>query len=415
MACPSVGTSNGRTETGRTVDIFIGLVAGAAIAAIIVYLVQEIRRRQEVAHLQGQLESRQSTEELLQTAEQRLGTAFQAAAAPVMRANSEQFLTLAEQNFKVAKAELEEQKRHFEELVEPLSRDYARLNPNIALLMEANRAVAVETKGLKDALSDNRQVGVWGEIQLRRIIELANMVEYCDFSEQTTVDDGSGRPDVTVRLPDNRAIVIDSKASTAAYLEAQEAESETGAAEALKRHADALNSKVNDLSKKDYGSRVKGSLPFVVMFVPGDQFLAAALRARPSIVEDAIKQRVAIATPSTLISLLWAVANGWERQHLAENAERIREAGEEMHKRLLTFMKHYSDAGRQLGQAVQSFNSSINSFDSRLIPHVRRFAELRGQDSESYSAPPQIGEEPRSSRHVSADMLADPEDKNETA
>ena len=140
----------------------------------------------------------------------------------------------------------------------------------------------------------------------------------------------------------------------------------------------------------------------------------AALQARNDLIEYAISKKVAIATPSSLIALLWAVANGWERQRFAENAEEIREAGEEMHKRLLTFMKYYSDAGRQLGQAVQSFNSSINSFDSRLIPHVRRFAELRGQDSESYSAPPQIGEEPRSSRHVSADMLADPEDKNET-
>ena len=280
--------------------------------------------------------------------------------------------------------------------------------------MRQNRAITEATQGLRDALSDNRQVGAWGEIQLRRIIELANMVDYCDFSEQTTVDDGSGRPDVTVRLPESRVIVIDSKASTAAYMEAQEAEDESAAADALNRHAGALRSKVDDLARKDYGTKVAGSLPFVVMFVPGDQFLAAALQARNDLIEYAISKKVAIATPSSLIALLWAVANGWERQRFAENAEEIRKAGVEMHKRLLTFMKHYSDAGRQLGQAVQSFNSSINSFDSRLIPHVRRFAELRGQDSESYSAPPQIGEEPRSSRHVSADMLADPEDKNET-
>ena len=390
----------------------------SAVVALIVLVWRELTWRQTNARLQGQLESRQSTEELLQTAEQRLGTAFQAAAAPVMKANTEQFLTLAEQNLgkqlESAKGEFEKRQQSFEALVKPLSENYNKLNPTIENLMKANRDVTAETARLRGALSNNRQVGAWGEIQLRRIIELANMVDYCDFDEQQSVDEGGGRPDVTVHLPDDRAIVIDSKASTAAYLEAQEAEDDTAANEALTRHAVALRSKVDDLAKKDYGARVNGSLPFVVMFVPGDQFLAAALQARNDLIEYAISKKVAIATPSSLIALLWAVANGWERQRFAENAEEIRKAGVEMHKRLLTFMKHYSDAGRQLGQAVQSFNSSINSFDSRLIPHVRRFAELRGQDSESYSAPPQIGEEPRSSRHVSADMLADPEDKNET-
>ena len=408
-----MGTSNGRTETGRTVDIFIGLVAGAAVAAIIVYLVQEIRRRQEVARLEGKLERAQDTEALLETAKAELKTVFQASAGQALQANNEQFLTLAEQNFKVAKAELEEQKRHFEELVEPLSRDYARLNPNIALLMEANRAVAVETKGLKDALTDNRQIGAWGEIQLRKVIELANMVDYCDFSEQESVDDGSGRPDVTVHLPDNRAIVIDSKASTAAYLEAQEANDESVANMALVRHASAMRSKVDDLAKRDYGTRVSGSLDFVVMFVPGDQFLAAALRARNDLVEYAMSKRVAIATPSSLIALLWAVANGWERQRLAENAEEIRKAGVEMHNRLQTFMGHYKKAGEQLRRAAQSFNDSIGSFDRNVMRQARRFEELPGVSPNQDALPEYIEVEVRESAYgVGEDTTT--EDKNET-
>ena len=282
--CLNVGTSNWRADRNGaylSMDIIAIGLGISAVVALIVLVWRELTWRQTNARLQGQLESRQSTEELLQTAEQRLGTAFQAAAAPVMKANSEQFLTLAEQNLgkqlESAKSEFEKRQQSFEALVKPLSENYNKLNPTIENLMKANRDVTAETARLRGALSNNRQVGAWGEIQLRRIIELANMVDYCDFDEQQSVDEGGGRPDVTVHLPDDRAIVIDSKASTAAYLEAQEAEDDTAANEALTRHAVALRSKVDDLAKKDYGARVNGSLPFVVMFVPGDQFLAGGV------------------------------------------------------------------------------------------------------------------------------------------
>ena len=384
------------------ITLAVGVAIGAAIAAAIVYFWREGKRKADVALLQGQLESRHGTEELLERAKTELNTAFQASAGQALNANSEQFLRLAEQNFGKSQ-------KTFEDLVKPLSENYAKLNPNIESLMRQNVSITQATQGLRDALSDNRRVGEWGEIQLRRIIELANMVEYCDFSEQRTVDDGSGRPDVTVRLPDNRAIVIDSKASTAAYLEAQEAEDESAAADALNRHAGALRSKVDDLARKDYGAKVAGSLPFVVMFVPGDQFLAAALQARNDLIEYAISKRVAIATPSSLISLLWAVANGWQRHSLEQNAEEIRKAGEEMHSRLLTFMNHYSRAGNQLRQAVDSFNASVGSFDTRVIPQAQKFAQLRGQDPEAFAGPPQIEAEPRDSRYGSAALPTDDE------
>ena len=384
------------------IGLGVGVAIGAAIAAAIVYFWREGKRKADVALLQGQLENRHGTEELLERAKTELNTAFQASAGQALNANSEQFLRLAEQNFGKSQ-------KTFEDLVKPLSENYAKLNPNIESLMRQNVSITQATQGLRDALSDNRRVGAWGEIQLRRIIELANMVDYCDFSEQTTVDDGSGRPDVTVRLPESRAIIIDSKASTAAYLEAQEAEDESAAADALNRHAGALRSKVDDLARKDYGAKVAGSLPFVVMFVPGDQFLAAALQARNDLIEYAISKRVAIATPSTLISLLWAVANGWQRHSLEQNAEEIRKAGEEMHSRLLTFMNHYSRAGNQLRQAVDSFNASVGSFDTRVIPQAQKFAQLRGQDPEAFAGPPQIEAEPRDSRYGSAALPTDDE------
>ncbi len=387
-------------------ETVIGLVAGAIVVGLAAWMVQEFRWRQKNAELKGQLTRAVDAEQLMQATEQRMGTAFQAAAAPVMKQSMEQFLVSATNSFS-------QSRKSFEELVKPLRENYEKLNPNIESLMRQNISIAEATRGLRDALSDNRQVGAWGEIQLRRIIELANMVDYCDFSEQTTVDDGSGRPDVTVRLPENRAIVIDSKASAAAYLEAQEAETDDEAEEALVRHAGALRSKVDDLARKDYGKQVAGSLDFVVMFVPGDQFLAEALRARNDLIEYAMSRRIAIATPSTLISLLWAVANGWERHSLEQNAEEIRKAGEEMHGRLLTFMNHYSRTGNQLRQAVDSFNASVGSFDTRVIPQAQRFAQLRGQDPEVFAGPPQIEAEPRDSRYTSAAVTAG-DDENET-
>ena len=329
----------------------------------------------------------------MQVAEQRMGIAFQAAAAPVMKQSVEQFLASANDNFG-------QSRKSFEELVKPLRENYEKLNPNIESLMRQNLQITETTQGLRDALSDNRQVGLWGEIQLRRIIELAGMTRYSDFTEQVTVDGTNERPDVTVHLPEDRAIVIDAKASTAAYLEAREADTDDKAHQALTKHAGAMRSKVDDLARKGYGQKVPGSLDFVVMFVPGDQFLAEAIRARNDLIEYAMSKRVAIATPSTLISLLWAVANGWQQQKLAEDAEKIRQAGEDMHTRLLTFMNHYSRVGNQLRQAVESFNSSIGSFDSRVIPQAEKFAQLRGAEPEDYIAPSQIEVEPRPSRHA---------------
>ena len=374
------------------------------------WLVQEFRWRQKNAELRGQLQSQQTASDLLQAAKVELNTAFQASAGQALHANSEQFLKLAEQNFGKSQKE-------FENLVKPLSENYAKLNPNIESLMQQNQALIQETTGLRGALSDSGQVGAWGEIQLRRIIELAGMVDYCDFAEQRTVDDGSGRPDVTIRLPDERVIVIDSKASVAASMEAKEADSEEAATEALTRHARALQANVTDLARKDYPTHVHGSLPFVVMFVPGDQFLAAALSANGNLIEYAMSRRIAIATPSSLISLLWAVANGWERQHLAENAEEIRRAGSELYSRLNTFMGHYKRAGEQLRRATASFNDSIGSFDRNVMPQARRLEELPGVVPTQDALPGHIDIEIRESAYgveaVDEDSASPQEDKQE--
>ena len=342
---------------------------------------------------------------MLETAKEQLGAEFQAAASKALQSNNEQFVQLANENLgktlETAKSEFHQRHQQFQELVKPLSENYGKLNPQIETLTNLVQAVTSETAKLSGALTSNQQVGNWGEVQLRRIVELAGMSAYADFTEQENVP--GGRPDLVVRLPDQRAVVVDAKASMTAHLEASQSEDETSANAAWAKHARALKGQVDDLNRKDYGSVVPGSLNFVVMFVPGDQFLASALKADAELVEYAIGKRVAIATPASLIAMLWAVANGWERVHLAQNAETIRQVGEEMHKRMMTFVNHYQQVGKDLHRAVKSYNDSIGSLDNRVIPHGRKFAELATGNADNFNAPQAIEAEVRESGYALGD------------
>ena len=355
----------------------------------------------KVAGLEGQLEQVSTAQQMLDTAKEQLSAEFQAAAGKALQSNNEHFVRLANENLgktlESAKSEFHQRHQQFQELVKPLSENYGRLNPQIETLTTQVQAVTSETAKLSGALTSNQQVGNWGEVQLRRIVELAGMSDYADFSEQENVL--GGRPDLIVRLPDQRTVVVDAKASMTAHLEASQAGDEAAADAAWTKHARALKSQIDDLNRKDYGSSVAGSLNFVVMFVPGDQFLASALKADAGLVEYAIGKRVAIAKPASLIAMLWAVANGWERVRLAQNTETIRQAGEEMHKRMLTFVNHYQGVGKNLGEAVDCFNRSIGSFENRVLPQGRKFAELVTGDAENFSVPPVVEKEVRESRY----------------
>ena len=183
-------------------------------------------------------------------------------------------------------------------------------------------------------------------------------------------------------------------------MEAQQADDEEKRDASLKRHASALKAQVDDLAKKNYGTKVEGSLDFVVMFIPGDQFLAAALSANPALIEHAMKKRVAIATPASLISLLWTLANGWQRQRIAENAEEILKEGQELHDRMMIFISRYQEVGNRLTKAVHAFNDSVGSFDSRVVPQGRMFAQLTSNREDSFSEPLQIEERARISKYA---------------
>ena len=403
-------------------EIIVAVVVGILVGGVTGWLVQGSRaksrlsgmeadyreekaaQREEIASLQGRLEQTNSAEKILEMAKEQLKESFQATASQALQANNSQFMDLAQENLgktlEAAKGDFKQRHEQFEALVKPLTQNYEKLNPQIDLLMQRSESLAVETGKLSSALTDNRQIGNWGEVQLRRVVELAGMQDYCDFGEQVAGSGSQIRPDLTVRLPEQRTVIIDAKASTAAYMEAQQADDEEKRDASLKRHASALKAQVDDLAKKNYGTKVEGSLDFVVMFIPGDQFLAAALSANPALIEHAMKKRVAIATPASLISLLWTLANGWQRQRIAENAEEILKEGQELHDRMMIFISRYQEVGNRLTKAVHAFNDSVGSFDSRVVPQGRKFAQLTSNREDSFSEPLQIEERARISKYA---------------
>ena len=403
-------------------ELIVAVVVGFVVGGAVCWLVQGSRAnsrmarmdadwvkervvlREENAGLKGQLEQSDSAEKILEMAKEQLKESFQATASQALQANNSQFMDLAQENLgktlEAAKGDFKQRHEQFEALVKPLTQNYEKLNPQISLLAQRSENLAAETGKLSSALTDNRQIGNWGEVQLRRVVELAGMQAYCDFEEQAGGSGTQIRPDLTVRMPEKRTVVIDAKASTAAYMEAQQEEDEGKREASLRRHASALKTQVDDLAKKDYGRQVEGSLDFVVMFVPGDQFLAAALNASPELIEYAMSKRVAIATPASLISLLWSVANGWQRHRIGESAEIILKEGVELHERMMRFISYYQEVGNRLKRAVDAFNDSVGSFDRRVVPQGRKFARLTTDKEDSFRQPQQIEAKARISQYT---------------
>ena len=369
------------------IEIAFAAAVGIALGALLCWLVlgaqaraQAAENREEIARLNGRLAETQSAEAIIATASERLGVEFKAAASEALNSNKDTFLALANENLggtmKEARDAFEKQSLAFQNVVKPLSDNYGKLGPQIETLGRQINTVTAETTRLSGALTDNQRAGAWGEIQLRRVVELAGMLEHCDFEKQQTLSDGFGRPDMVITLPNSRKLVVDAKASTAAYMEASESTDEAVQADVYGRHAHALKSQVDSLAKKNYGAGVDGSLDFVVMFVPGDQFLAAALKSNPGLIEYGMQRSVAIATPVSLISLLWTVANGWQQDRIAREAKQILESGLELHKRLQTFVSHYSRVGVGIERAMAAYNDSIGSYDRNLFAQGERFTKL---------------------------------------
>jgi DNA recombination protein RmuC len=389
------------------------LVAAAALVlgAALGFLLGQARAAKRIESLRVELEAarvrleagvRQEAERVafLEQSEARLRASFDSLAGETLRANSELFLQLAREALgrdqAIAQSSLRERETAIAQLVEPLRaaierteqqaqalererrETYSSLRTQIESLASGQGQLQRETRNLVTALRRPEVRGRWGELTLRRLVELAGLSEHCDFTEQLHLfgPEGALRPDLVVHMPDSRDLVIDVKTPLDAYLEALEATTDEERQHALKKHAQQVETRIRQLASKAYWAQFEHSPEFAVLFLPGDQFLSAALAERPELLEGALKQGIIIATPSTLIALLKTVAYGWRQTAVTANAALIRELGQELYRRLGAFTGHLERLGSRLAAAVDAYNSAVGSLERQVLPQARRFPDL---------------------------------------
>jgi len=410
------------------IALAIGLLAGWALAAT---RAETRVRRAEVRAVESrallEAERRVAAERVAaaQADRTRLNEQFRALAADALRANSEQFMVVAEERLKRSQeagaAELSQREDAVKQLVEPLTRtldqvknevltaERARLQAQSALaeqlrgMRESSDLLRSETTHLVTALRSSQVRGRWGEIQLRRVVEAAGMVEHVDFVEQSQVrtDDGRLRPDMLVRLAGGKNVVIDAKVAFLGYLDAVQAQDDTVRAERMAAHARHMRKHIDDLAAKEYWEQFSPAPEFVVMFVPAEAFLHTALQVDPTLIEHAMEHNVVLATPMTLVAMLRTIAYAWRQDALAANAQQVLTLGRELHGRLSTLGGHVGRLGRQLDGAVRSYNETVSSLESRVLVSARRLAELKVTDAE-LEPPAQID---RAARQLQAPEL----------